>query len=118
MMTGRTLWAVWGAIYVALTAAILWGLITARARQVDAAARPEAREEWEEWRESVRHGNEAEAPVARRVPTTEEMPATILLRDHFAGVCASLLLVWTAFFGFLAMVTTGILRGTPPPARD
>lgn len=110
---------IWGLIYLALTAGIAWGLVRVRERQLHRAAQPQSRSQWQEWKEAVRDGNESGSqPVARRVPTAEEQPATILLRDHFAGICVTLWLVWTAFFGFLAMVTTGVLRGTPPPARD
>jgi hypothetical protein len=119
MTARRRTIAIWGVVYVALTGALAWGLFQARDRQLALASRPEARAEWEAWKESVRQDNEAGTqPVARRVPTAAEPPAMILLRDHFVGVCATLLLVWTAFFGFMAMVITGVMRGTPPPARD
>lgn len=119
MTAARRAIVIWGVIYLTLTAGIVWGLVTARDRQVNGAAGAQARADWEAWRESVRRGNEsATQPVQRRVPTTDELPATILLRDHFGAVLTGVLLVWTAFFGFMAMVTTGVLRGTPPPSRE
>lgn len=110
---------IWCVIYLALTAGLSWFLLEQRAQYLRTAAQPESKAEWEAWKESVQRENDSGTPpVARRVPTADEQPATILLRDYFAGVCLTLLLVWTAFFGFLAMVITGVLRGTPPPARD
>jgi len=119
MNAARRTIAIWAALYVVLTAGILWGLDSVRHRQVSGTDESQARADWEAWRESVRRGNEtATQPVQRRVPTTDELPATIRLRDHFGAVLTGILLVWTAFFGFLAMVITGVMRGTPPPSRE
>lgn len=119
MSPRRRIVLIWNVIYVALTAGLAWGVLSVRDRHLEWAAQPQSRAEWEAWKEAVRDGNEsASQPIARRVLTADEPPATILLRDHFPGVCLTLFLVWTAFFAFMAMVTTGVLRGTPPPGRD
>jgi hypothetical protein len=115
----RNILIFWVVLYVAATAGIGYWLTDVRAEWVRVAARPEARADWETWKEDVRTGEAPRfGPVKRRVPTASEPPATILLRDHFPSILLTVFLVWSALFGFLAMVVTGVLRGTPAPRAD
>lgn len=119
MISRRKTIAVWLAIYVVLTTGLGYGLHRLWSSQLQSGSRPEAQAEWEAWKADVeRKADDPSQPVARRVPKTTEPPAVILLRDHFPAVVVTGALVWTAFFGFMALVTTGVLRGTPPPSRD
>jgi hypothetical protein len=119
MTSRRKTIAVWLAIYVVLTIGLGFGLHRLWSNQLQTGSRPGAQAEWEAWKADVeRKAEDPSQPVARRVPKTTEPPAVILLRDHFPAVVVTGALVWTAFFGFMALVTTGVLRGTPPPSRD
>ncbi len=119
MNNSRKLLVFWLALYVAGTAGIGWWLVRVREHQLHSAATPEMQASWEEWKSEVQSDAERRtSPVARRVPTASEPPATILLRDHFPAILTTAFLVWTAMFGFLAMAITGVLRGTPPPRQD
>jgi hypothetical protein len=102
----RNILIFWVVLYVAATAGIGYWLTDVRAEWVRVAARPEARADWETWKEDVRTGEAPRfGPVKRRVPTASEPPATILLRDHFPSI-------------LLTVVVTGVLRGTPAPRAD
>jgi len=118
-MRSRTTVLAWIVLYLLLTSGIVWWLVRLREAQLQMAHRPEVRAQWEAWKEAVQRDNAAPSqPVARRTPNTSEPPGMILLRDHFTAVGVTLWLVWTAFFGFLAMVTTGVLRGSPRVERS
>lgn len=118
MNTSRKLVTFWLVLYIAGCAVIAWWLVRVREHQLQSPA-PEMQASWERWKADVQSDAERKmGPVARRVPTASEPPATILVRDHFPAILTTVYLVWTAMFGFLAMAVTGVLRGAPPPHRD
>lgn len=106
----------WILLYLGVTAGLGWWLAQVRAHWLRQAERPESRAAWEAWKADVRSEEASgSGPVRRRVPAAEEPPSTILLRDHFPAIAGGAWLVWTAFFGFMAVTLTGALRRAASP---
>ena len=119
MTSKRNPLILWLALYVIATAGLGWWFVQVRGNWLAQADRPELRAGWEAWKDDVRSNEAAGAgPVRRRVPTAQEPPATILLRDHFPAILVTVLLVWSAFFAFLAMTLTGAMRTSTPTRAD
>lgn len=109
----------WLLLYLVATLGMGWWLTRMRAAYLSGSDRPELQASWDAWKADVKEDVEkGVGPVRRRVPTAGEPPATILLRDHFSTILVTGFLVWTAMFGFLAMATTGVIRGAPCPSED
>ncbi len=95
-------------------------MLRARSWALDELATPQARTQWQAWRQAVAEDNQAEsAAVRRRVPQSTEPPALVLLRDYFAVILGGAL-----FFGtLLFLVTVALFRGalrkaSPSPDHD
>jgi hypothetical protein len=94
---------VWGLVYLAVVAAIVWQLGVLRASVLARLGTPAAQAEWEQWRaDATKPG-----PVARREPKSNEPPALVLLRDYY-GVCLGAAIF---FSSLLFLVTMLLARG-------
>ena len=113
-------WIGWLAILVAIEAMIVIGLISARSRALADLGTTEAKLAWREWQAETVSQSQSSGPVRRRAVKVEEPPGLILVRDHFAAIVASTVLVTSAFFGFLLLIVRGMLasRGSARPAYD
>lgn len=108
----------WALVYLVTMAAIVWALLTARRWALAELSRPEAQAQWDQWREEERQRAEAgEGPVARRPPKSIEPPALVLLRDSFAAIIASALVLATVMFAFVMLVVRGAWRSPSPAPR-
>jgi hypothetical protein len=67
-----------------------------------------ARQNWQEYKRAV-------TAQGRRPPKSDEPPTLILLRDRFAGVLVSTLVLATSLYAFLALVLLGMWRGADRP---
>jgi hypothetical protein len=84
---------------------------------------PEARAQWQAWREA--EPNQAnDGPVRRRPPESVEPPELLLMRDHFAVVMSAAVLFGSLLFAAILMAVRGVLapgseHGSTPdkPAR-
>ena len=63
-----------------------------------------AKADWQQYKQAV-------AEEGRRTPKSDEPPTLILLRDRFAGVLGSTLVLATSLYAFLALVLVGMWRG-------
>ena len=110
---------VWLAGYVCflgLLAAWLWNV---RQEYVAELSTPQATSDWNAWQESVKkQQDDPTLPVKRRVPKSNEPPHLLLLRDHFAAVLVTLLLVATIFYTFFALVIRGLWTSSPNPSQN
>lgn len=99
--------------YVATMAALVAALLFARRHVIATLDTPEARRQWRAWREQTQKQPE-DGAVARRPVATDEPPALILLRDHFAAILVTTLAIGSFLFAFVAFVARGAfgLRGT------
>lgn len=79
---------------------------------------PEARAEWQRWRES-KPNQDVDGPVVRQPPKVAEPPALVLLRDHFAVVMSGAVLFGSLLFCALAMAAWGaFVRPAPQPVAE
>ena len=81
------------------------GLRAARRWALDDLGTAGARQQWQEYKRAI-------TDQGRRPPKSDEPPTLILLRDRFAGVLASTLVLATSLYAFLALVLLGMWRGT------
>lgn len=91
-------------VYVLFVVAICGGMITVRRQTLARLDTPQAMRQWQRWRNATQNVVDGESPVKRRLPSTDEPPAVILMRDYFT-TC----LVGAVLFGTLLLVVTLIL---------
>jgi hypothetical protein len=114
---GTLLWIV---AYVATMAVTVWLLWWARSSVLAALDDPAQRAQWQQWKqqEEIRM-TEGTSPVERRPPVSEEPPSLVLMRDSFAAVVSTCLILGTVLFAFLALFVRGVISGRPPaPPND
>ncbi len=80
------------------------GLQTARRWALAELGTASAKADWQQFKQAV-------AEEGRRTPKSDEPPTLILLRDRFAGVLGSTLVLATSLYAFLALVLVGMWRG-------
>ena len=108
----RRFWWVVAGGYLLVMAALAASLASARRHVIETLDTPEARAQWEKFLKAERErAEQQDAPVRRRVSTSDEPPHLVLLRDHFAAILGSLALLLTCLYGFLALMLQGVLRG-------
>jgi anti-sigma factor RsiW len=110
MALNRT-FMIWSLGYLAVMAAIVAALVVARRRVVATLDRPEARAQWRKWKEQTARPADASHPTQRRPVTSDEPPALILMRDRFAAIVVTTVLIGSFLFAFLAFVVRGAFRG-------
>ena len=73
-----------------------------------------AREDWQQWKADAAKTPQYRNPVARRPPQSDEPPALILMRDHFAVMLTGAVLFGSLLLGVLMVAVRGSLsRGRP-----
>ena len=103
-------------VYLGLMATIAAGMFRARDWASGSLDNTVATDEWQKFREEVVDMNEA-SPVQRRVPKSNEPPALVLLRDHFAACTTIALVLSTALYATCAFFAIGILSDDRPQAE-
>ena len=106
------------ALQTLLVAATLTLLAHVRAWAIHEMATPRGRQQWNAWREAAERQANGSGPVRRRVPSSEEAPVVVLLRDHFAAVATGVtlflsIIVWLTIGGLWASCRQGRRRGSP-----
>lgn len=106
LTTANVLWIV---LYLCTMGAVVLGLHTAREQALANFSSADAQSEWDEFRSDMKKISEdPDAPVARRVPKSEEPPTLRLLRDYY-GTCVLLaLLLCSALFATLMVMVRGV----------
>ena len=112
MLTRTTIF--WLLSYVAVMAAIVAALLVTRKRVLARLDTPEARRQWQAWKEKTAGEQVATGPVRRRALTNDEPPALILLRDRFAAIVATTVMICSFLFAFLTFVARGAFRSGRP----
>jgi hypothetical protein len=101
--------SLWGACYVVLIAAVVWSMVTARRSALTNLATTESIDNWQAWREDVKHQQENPETVQRRIPKSPEPPALVLMRDYFGVSLTGALLFTTVLYWIMAWFITGTL---------
>ena len=103
---------IWAILYVLCMGALTWGMFRARESATATYGTEAARQEWETWREDVRQLPPNETPTKRDVPKSDLPPAFVLMRDHFTSCLSLALILTSALFFTMMMVTRGAMRPT------
>jgi hypothetical protein len=95
----------WLLAYLAAMSAVVAALVVARGRVVASLDTPEAREQWQRWKDETRR--QSDGPIQRRPVRSDEPPALILLRDRFGVIVATSVVICSFLFAFLAFAARG-----------
>ena len=101
----------WLLAYLAAIALVVVGLNFGRSQLLKTYGTPEAKADWDAWREDAKDMAEGSGPVKRREPKSLEPPALVLMRDHFAACLGLALLLTTALFGTFMFFLRGAIHG-------
>jgi hypothetical protein len=99
---------IWLALYAALVAAVVVGMFQLRRVALATMDTPQARAQWQEWRESEPNRNE-DLPVKRRPPKSEEPPTLVLMRDYFGVMTTAAVVFSSLLFAAIAFAAQGVL---------
>jgi len=113
---------IWLAAYIAFAAAIAGGMFYARSAVMAEYDTPEAKAEWEKWREKAQldskkwrkeHGlpDDPKATIDRRPPPSEEPPALVMMRDYFGTCLFAALFFGSLLFAMLCFAIRGAFSG-------
>lgn len=98
----------WLAAYAIVMAALALTLLYARRQVVAQLSSPKARADWQAWKAETERQAKQPGASARRPVRSDEPPALVMLRDHFAPIMAMSLTVATFLFGFTMLVVRGV----------
>lgn len=107
MFTRATI--LWILAYLAAMTLVVAGLMVVRQRTVASLDTPEARRQWQTWKQQTAKQQPAAGAVRRRPVTSDEPPALILLRDRFGAIVVTTVMICSFLFAFLAFVARGAL---------
>jgi hypothetical protein len=115
----RSLWRLLlVACYALLMGFIVWGLLAARGWALAALSTPQAVGDWQAWREDVRRQQDEPRPVRRRVPSSAEPPALVLMRDHFPVMLEGAIVLGTVIYWVTAWLVVGALSTPAATGRN
>lgn len=93
----------WTAVLVGPPLVLLWS----RAAWLETLERPEAQEQWDEFRDAMRRQTGRDGPVQRKVPKSAEPPLRVWLRDYVWLAIAA----WVVLGGALGVFTGTFVLG-------
>lgn len=108
----------WFLAYLAVIAMVVVLLVRGRNRLLPQLAQPDARADWQSWRDDVKNSQDT-GPVRRRVPKSSEPPLLVLLRDYF-GTCLTAAIFFTSLLFAVTMIFVrgAVSAGEPPNSSD
>jgi hypothetical protein len=109
--------AVWLVAYLATITTVVLVVQWARTTTLRDMDTPEARAQWQTWREAPPNQN-TDGPVRRRPPATAEPPALLLMRDHFMMVMSGSLLFSSLLFAAIMMAARGVFSRAHDTQRE
>ena len=109
----------WLAAYAIMLAMVVGGMLQLRSVALETMDTPKAHAQWQEWRESAPN-QQADLPVRRRPPTSDEPPTLVLLRDHFGVMLGGAVLFSSLLFAAITIAVRGALWRDQPhePTRS
>lgn len=115
----RSRFAIVGLIgWLVVLALSSWLLLHWRTRVIATYGNPEAVAQWQEWQAETEAMAQQPSAVQRRAAISDEPPSLVLMRDHFAPIVASTLVVISFVYAFLVFALRGTFAVAPPPRLD
>ena len=108
-LLGRLSQLGWFVGYLITMAAIVYGMISLRNKQLDGNHSASTQADWQEWRHEAERQSTGKGPVQRRVPKTLDPPIIILFSGNFAVILIFSLLFGSAFYFILYFFVHGTL---------
>ena len=114
---------IWLIAYLSMMALVVWLVFHARDRVMESLSSPEARAEWEDWRNAASEQS-ISGPVKRRKPESPEPPALVLMRDSFGVVLAAAIVLGSVLFATFMFMARGTFhsvanrRSGPPSGQS
>jgi len=105
---------IWLVAYLVYVAAVVLLVLYARGVTLREMDTPEARAQWQAWREAPPN-QDTGGPVRRQPPSASEPPALLLMRDHFAVVMSGAVIFGSLLFAAIMMAARGVLSSGRAP---
>jgi hypothetical protein len=113
ILSRRKVNLIWLALYLATITGIVLLVLAGRKTTLREFDTPEARAQWQAWREAEPN-QDTGGPVRRRPPSSVEPPALVLMRDYFAVVMSAAVLFGSLLFAALMMAARGVFSRDAP----
>lgn len=101
-------------LYLVLMAAATWAMVMVRDNTIESFSTPEAKAQWQDWREAVENDKANMGPVKRKVPKSDEPPTLVMLRDHFGACLFAMLVMATIMYLSIVIFAKGAFRKPVP----
>jgi hypothetical protein len=98
------------AMYVLVMTVVVVSIFWAQRWALENLATRQSIEQWQTWREDVQAQQFQPGPVQRRVPSSAEPPALVMMRDYFGVSLIGAVLFASVLFWVVAWFVTGIMR--------
>jgi hypothetical protein len=98
----------WLLVYAIAMISVVTLVLSMRAATLRDLDTPEARAEWQAWREAPPN-SDTTGPVRRKPPSATEPPALVLMRDHFAVVMSGSVIFSSLLFAAIMIAARGAL---------
>jgi hypothetical protein len=105
ILAGRNL--VWLTAYAIVMTAVVAAVFQVRRTTLESLDTPEARAQWQAWRESEPN-QRTDLPVRRRPPKSTEPPALVLMRDYFGVMLSAAVVFGSLLFVALMLAARGV----------
>lgn len=109
--TAHRAWLVWLFVWLVVEIVVVVLVFQAREMALREMDTPEARAQWEAWREAEPNTTD-QGGVRRRPPSSPEPPTLVLLRDHFGVILGGAVFFSSLLFGTVAIVVRGALSNS------
>jgi hypothetical protein len=98
----------WLAAYLIVLTGVIVGMLKLRNITLRTMDTPEARAQWQAWRNAPPN-QRTDLPVRRRPPSSDEPPALILMRDYFGVMMTAAIVFSSLLFAAISFSARGAL---------
>jgi len=105
-------------VYALFVAGTVISLFTIRNWSTANFSKRESQEEWQQWRSETERQEMGSGPVQRRKAKSVEPPTLVLMRDYFALMLATAILLGTVLYWAIAMMLRGAFATSSVPLGE
>jgi hypothetical protein len=102
----------WLAAWLIVVAGVIVGMLQLRNVTLRTLGTPEARAEWQAWRDAPPN-QRTDLPVRRRPPSSAEPPALVLMRDYFGVMMTAAVVFSSLLFAAITIAARGAFSPSP-----